>query len=350
MKISKISGLGNYGHYIDDVDFNHLTHEEWMEIGKLHLKGLVTILRNVIISKDQYLQRISEFGPLESSLRSFLVKKYGHDFDALDEDSYKEFTDEEKEFLRNKKFFYEQTAKGTTLTRVSGKLDADGNPTGVFSNGDLAWHSNEAAFITFAPCVSLLGGANMTESSTGFLQTVDYYESVTESFRSELDDMILIHEYHPGIINEREKEDLVLERQIRMTMCPENGLETPLVVTSPGGHRGLRYTMHTASSIKGMSQEASDRVFAELNKHLLDPKNIYDHWYEQDNDLLLFDNSVTQHRRIGGHPDRVAYRYQYFPKNLLDTAWQPYDDPYYAEEYNKVKTDIDQLREKTLGY
>lgn len=350
MQVSKIPGLGSFGHYIDNVDFNIITNEEWIEIGKLHLKGLVTILRNVTINKDQYLQRINSFGPLESSMRSYLVKKYGHQFDVLDEESYKEFSDYEKEFLKDKKFFYEKTEKGTVLTRVTGKIDEYGNPMGVFSSGDLEWHSNEGAYLTFAPCVSLLGGSHMTDSSTGFLQTVDYYESVTDSFRSELNEMILVHEYSPGIINDREKEDLILERQIRMTMCPENGLETPLVVTTPGGHKGLRYTMHTASSIKGMSKEDSNRVFAELNKHLLDPKNIFDHWYEQDNDLLLFDNSVTQHRRIGGHPDRVAYRYQYFPKNLLDTLWNPYDNPYYAAEYAKTKNDIDQLREKIVGY
>lgn len=190
----------------------------------------------------------------------------------------------------------------------------------------------------------------MTESSTGFLQTVDYYQSLTESFRSELDEMVLVHAYHPGSINEREKQDLMLERQIRLTMCPENGMETPLVVTSPGGHKGIRYTMHTASGIKGMSQEDSDKVFDELDKALLDENNIYDHWYQQDNDLLLFDNSVTQHRRIGGHPDRVAYRYQYFPKNLLDKPWQPYGISQYADEYVRVKGEIDNLAGRALGY
>ena len=34
MKISKIPGLGRFGIFIDDVDFNHLTDEEWLEIGK----------------------------------------------------------------------------------------------------------------------------------------------------------------------------------------------------------------------------------------------------------------------------------------------------------------------------
>jgi alpha-ketoglutarate-dependent taurine dioxygenase len=350
MKISKIPGLGNYGHYVDDVDFNILTHEEWIEIGKLNLKGLVTILRNVNITKDQYLERITNFGPLQSTMRAYLVKKYGHDFDALNEDSYKEFSNEEKAFFKNKKYFYEKTEKGTTLTRVSGKLDTEGNPTGLFSNGDLHWHSNESSFVAFAPCVSLLGGVNMVGSCTGFLQTADYYESLSDSFRSELDEMVLIHAYRLGGVNEREKEDPSFERDIKMSMCPQDGAETPLVITSPGGIKGFRYTMNTASGIKGMSKSDSDKIFAELDKHLINSTNVFDHWYQQDNDLLLFDNSITQHRRLGGHPDRVAYRYQYYPKNIMDSQWQPYDNPLYAEEYYKTQREIDQIREQIVGY
>jgi alpha-ketoglutarate-dependent taurine dioxygenase len=69
MKISKIPGLGSFGHYVDDVDFNHLTAEEWLEIGKLHLQGLVTILRNVTISQDQYYSAIPKFGPVKSNIK-----------------------------------------------------------------------------------------------------------------------------------------------------------------------------------------------------------------------------------------------------------------------------------------
>jgi hypothetical protein len=68
-------------------------------------------------------------------------------------------------------------------------------------------------------------------------------------------------------------------------------------------------------------------------------KYIYDHKYKTDNELLLFDNSVTLHRRKDpGHPDRVAYRIQYDPSNLLDSPWYPFDHlPEYAEKY-KVQT------------
>lgn len=40
MKISKIPGLGNYGHFIDDLDFNNLTADEWMDIGRFHAREL----------------------------------------------------------------------------------------------------------------------------------------------------------------------------------------------------------------------------------------------------------------------------------------------------------------------
>jgi len=49
MKISKIPGCGNYGIFIDDLDLQNISNEEWIEIGKLHLKNLVTIIRNTNI-------------------------------------------------------------------------------------------------------------------------------------------------------------------------------------------------------------------------------------------------------------------------------------------------------------
>ena len=56
-------------------------------------------------------------------------------------------------------------------------------------------------------------------------------------------------------------------------------------------------------------------------------------------EILLFDNSVTLHRRKDpGHKDRCAYRLQYDPSNLLDSPWYPFNHlPEYAEKY-KVQT------------
>ena len=54
---------------------------------------------------------------------------------------------------------------------------------------------------------------------------------------------------------------------------------------------------------------------------------------------MLFDNSVTLHRRKDpGHKDRCAYRLQYDPSSLLDSPWYPFNHlPEYAEKY-RVQT------------
>jgi hypothetical protein len=61
MKISKIPGLGRFGVFIDDVDFNNLSDEEWMVIGRLHMTSLVTILRDINLTADNYAGQISKF-------------------------------------------------------------------------------------------------------------------------------------------------------------------------------------------------------------------------------------------------------------------------------------------------
>lgn len=334
MKISPISNLGNFGHYVDDLDYNNISKEEWLEIGKLNLKGLVTILRNINITKDQYFNAIALLGDHAYTLYSYNARK-------KDKKTFEKFVETEKKYLSTLTKLHEKTEKGTVLNRVTGSMDDQGRPTGIFSHGDLHWHSNESSFITFAPVVTLLGMHGMIGSSTGFVQTVDYYQSVSESFRSELDDMKLVHRYVAGAVCDREKVDPITEMQLKMVMCPTDEVETPLVVTSPGGYRGLRYNVHTAYRIKDMTEEQSTKIFDQINKELFTEKYVHDHWYKTDNDLLLFDNSVTLHRRIGGKVDRLAYRYQFYPTNIIDHPWNPYDDPYYAREFNKVKNFID---------
>lgn len=341
MKITKIPGLGSFGHFIDDIDFDHLTDEEWTEIGKLHLEGLVTILRNVKISKDQFHERIKQFGPFKGTRNSrpYFKAKYGEDFDPLaDSEAFVKFnvSVEDERYMRRRKYLVEATEGGNFLTRVSGIKDSQGNDLGVFSAGELRWHSNESSELTFAPGVALLGDRHMVGSSTGYVQTADYYESISESFRSELDEMILIHKYKPGGINNKEIEDPDFGMNIKMEFCYNDGAEVPLVITSPGGHRGLHYTLNTADSIKGMTDQESARIFKAIDKELFTEKYVYDYHYEMDNVLSLFDNSITLHRRKDpGHTERLAYRIQYDFSNLLDKAWYPYHQAEYAERYKK---------------
>ena len=353
MKISEIPGLGSFGHYIDDVDFSHLSKEEWFEIGRIHLNGLVTILRNVNITRDQYVARIREWGPNKGTRnsRAHFKIKYGENFDPKNEGAFDQFnvSEEDRNYLKFKRHFVEQTEGGNYLTRISGERDAEGNSLGAFSDGELYWHSNESSELTFAPEVALLGYQNMTDSSTGFVQTADLYQSFSDSFRSELDEMVVIHEYIPGGINDREITDPNLGNVLRMEFCQFDGSEVPMVLTSPGGHKGLHYTTNTATGIKGMTKEESSKIFKIIDEKLFTDKYVYDHKYVTDNELLLFDNSITMHRRKDpGHPNRLAYRIQYDPSNVLDSPWYPYNHlPKYAEKYKKQTHELINLLQLT---
>lgn len=342
MKITKIPGLGRFGVYIDDVDFNSITDEEWMEIGKIHLQSLVTIIRNTNLTLERYDELMWKWGSPRAANKADFIKKYPKGWDWMwqcvhNNDDAMDPMD--RRWLRVVSKMGEPTKLGR-LTRVSGKKDEHGDPIGMFSEGELLWHSNESGRLHFSPGVALLGYENVVGSSTGFITTTDYYESVSESFRSELDEMIIVHKFTPGKINPGAPDDQ--DFLMHGNMCPVDGVEIPLVIQSPGGIRGLHYSINTVDRIKGLSKEESDKVFEKINKDLFVDKYIYDHWYQNDKDLCLFDNSITLHRRLGDIKNRLCYRFQYDYTHLQDGAWYPY----FQEEYmNRYKSEIYEMVE-----
>jgi alpha-ketoglutarate-dependent taurine dioxygenase len=333
MKVSKIPGLGRFGVFIDDLDFNNLSDEEWLEIGNIHLNSLVTIIRNVDITPPEYERRINMWGSPHSTFILALGKKYRKAnplLDILTKDTINGIPvdPEDKKYVSSVGdiLAYEEVQNpNTNVVKVTGKKKEDGTPLGMFAEGELLWHSNESGNLVFAPGVSLLGASGTIGSATGFVTTPDWYEEQSESFRSELDQMIIQHEFTPGRINPglREEQDSIMHRN----MCPVP-TELPLVIQSPQGIKGIHYSVNTINSIKGMSQPESDKIFEYINKTLFVEKYIYDHWYQQDNDLCLFDNSVTLHRRLGGIANRMCYRIQYQYSKLI-----PNRNPYLQEPF-----------------
>jgi alpha-ketoglutarate-dependent taurine dioxygenase len=160
---------------------------------------------------------------------------------------------------------------------------------------------------------------------------VDWYERQSESFRSELDEMILIHKFTPGKINPglRKEQDFLMYKN----MCPVDNVRMPMIIQSPGGFKGLHYSINTVHQIDGMSYNDSQKLFDRINKELFTDEFIYDHWYQNNNDLCLFDNSITLHRRLGGISNRLAYRIQYDYTNLQDGPYVPYFQSEFKKKY-----------------
>jgi alpha-ketoglutarate-dependent taurine dioxygenase len=336
MKITKIPGLGRFGIFVDDLDFNTMTDEQWLELGQLHLDSLVTIIRNVKLQPNEYEAWVRKWGDpralVEYRMRvKYKTKQLANIYNQTEFNGVK-VDDEDQQWI--------QTIVGmmpeyneTSMLRVSGRKDNKGNPLGMFAEGELLWHSNESGNLCFSPAVALYGQSGVVGSATGFVTTPDWYEEQSNAFRSELDEMILLHKFTPGRINPglREDHDFMMYKN----MCPEPS-ELPLVLDSPKGIRGIHYSINTIDSIKGMSQEESRKVFDYIDKTLFVDRYTYDHWYQQDNDICFFDNSVTLHRRLGGIADRLCYRIQYEYNKLVPSPapryiLEPFKTQYYED-------------------
>ena len=338
MKISKIPGLGRFGVFIDDVDFDHITDEEWMEIGQLHLTSLVTILRNVNLTPEKYRDYMRKWGSERSIPVYTMSAKYSSTLDVLFgrviNGDTQGLDPEDIRWMKNIMSFCvsddnTQTVEG--VIKVTGRRNEQGESQGMFAEGELLWHSNESGNLTFTPGVSLLAKEGVVGSATGFLTTTDWYERQSESFRSELDDMIVLHKFTPGKINPglRPEQDFIMNRN----MCPVDNTPIPLVIQSPAGIKGLHYSVNTIDQIQGMSADESQKLFKRIDKELFVDEFIYDHWYQTDNDLCLFDNSITLHRRLGGITNRLCYRIQYDYSSIIDQPYIPYFQKSFANEY-----------------
>ncbi len=312
-RITNIPNLEGYGVFVDDIDFKNLSRQEWMDLGKLHMKKLVMIIRKTGLDKKSFHQVIKKWGKSRQNYAATLFAKYpwaegnfrkvltSPDVDKHDKDIIREYW------------------KIGGCNYKQGNILRVAEENGLFGSGELLWHSNESGDIAFTPAVALMGEHGMCNSATGFMVTTPYYYSVSDSMRSELDEMILTHDFQTGKINV-EDENLFLYKN----MCPEP-TEIPLVIQSPAGIKGLHYPYNTVIGSN------NDRLLAEVKKGL--EKYTYDYWWENDDDLLIFDNSIVQHRRLGDTKDRLCHRYQFDYTYLQYKVTKQNYIPYFQEPY-----------------
>ena len=331
IRTTDIPDLEGYGVFIDGIDFKQLTRGEWRELGKLYMNKLVMIIRKSGLKNKKVFYRVlSKWGEHRQNYAAITFGKFpwaeGNIQKILDSP---DVPDDEKEYIKEYKRIGGLTRKEGNILRVTGKK-INGYRTGLFDHGELLWHSNECGDLAFTPGVALLGQHGMTKSATGVMVTAPYYNNLSDSMRSELDEMVLIHNFVDGKINVNGENNIVYKN-----MCPEPDTEIPLVIQSPAGIKGLHYSFNTVTGIKGMSNLEAKKVLAEIRKGL-DPYT-YDYWWENDDDLMIFDNSITQHRRLGDTTDRLCLRYQFDYTYLHDGLYQPYlQEPFITRHTDRV--------------
>ena len=325
-RIPDIPQLEGYGVFVDDIDFKTLSLREWKELGQLHLQKLVMVIRKSGLKNKKVFYRVlKKWGEHRQNYAAILFDKYPWAEGQADKLlSSSEVSQEDKEYIKEFKRIGGHNRKEGNILRVTGKK-INGYRTGLFAHGELLWHSNECGDLAFTPGVALLGQHGMTKSATGFMVTTPYYYSVSDSIRSELDEMVLTHNFVEGKINANGENNIVYKN-----MCPFPNTEIPMVIQSPAGIKGLHYSFNTVTGSN------NDRLLAEVRKGL--EKYTYDYWWENDDDLLIFDNTIVQHRRLGDTTDRLCLRYQFDYTYLQDDLYQPYlQEPYITRYTERVQ-------------
>ena len=326
IRITDIPNLEGYGVFVDGIDFKHLTREEWIDLGKLHLKKLVMVIRKSGLKNKKVFYRVlKKWGEHRQNYAAIVFSKYPWAEGQVEKLlSSSEVSQEDKEHIKEFKRIGGHNRQEGNILRVTGKK-INGYRTGLFAHGELLWHSNECGDLAFTPGVALLGQHGMTKSATGFMVTTPYYYSVSDSIRSELDEMVLTHNFVEGKINANGENNIVYKN-----MCPFPNTEIPMVIQSPAGIKGLHYSFNTVTGSN------NDRLLAEVRKGL--EKYTYDYWWENDDDLLIFDNTIVQHRRLGDTTDRLCLRYQFDYTYLQDDLYQPYlQEPYITRYTERVQ-------------
>jgi len=343
MKLTPIPNFSNLGVYVDDLDFQNLSVEQWVDLkNQLYSKYLLIIFRNANLPLTDYATRMSQWGTPSFAFKYFLRK-----YDISAADFFSETTNDLRglydlaqthDISFNDLDIIEKASEKVSklsdhnlvVVKLIGKSETEiKTKKSVILDGELAWHHDESMDIAFSDVISLYGNQSMTKSATGFVTTSKWYENQSASFRSELDSMIATHAYKPTRFNKNL--DSVEERLIECSTGFDN--EIPLVINSPGGLKGLHYPLNTINGIVGMTDSDSKSLFDYINKTLFVQEHMYDHWYQQDNDLIIFDNSITSHRRLGSTSNRVAYRTTFYFQDLLANR---YFQPEYQEKYRSI--------------
>jgi hypothetical protein len=336
MKVSKMPGFGSMGTIVDGFDWED--PNDYHLLKDININSLVTVIRGN--GTDQFSHLVKNFRHLVTT-RSIGIRfaaRYGLDW-------HNQVTEEDKQAI-------EYTSNwalgpvGPQWTRVTGKKDNNGRSLGGFGDTELLWHSNEYASYEFCPVVALYGAENMNTSATCFLQTVDWYEKQTESFRSELDQLIAVGEWN----NELLQPGSSIEDHITMKVAfvPEGTFRTPLVVVSPGGRKGLHWSPWI-TGFEGMTQHDGDQLIEKIKSEIFVEEYQYDYWWDHSKgDMVLFDNTVTMHmRKIKENLNlklelqkRLGYR------NVGEYAGHELYNPFLHEEFKEKRDHLMNLVQK----
>ncbi len=180
------------------------------------------------------------------------------------------------------------------MTRVSFAKDKRGNPTGLFTNGELDWHSDQQSVIDSQTVIGLMSLCGTKNSQTTFLCTAPAYDALNHDDKSMVDELVTVWEWDGGKMSK----DLLPEQKeiVRYSAFPMPGMESTLTDQTATGRKGFRFPTHSFGSFKGMNKQESEKVRQHLWALIHKPEYIFTQSWE-DGEIVFMDQNITLHAR-----------------------------------------------------
>lgn len=167
---------------------------------------------------------------------------------------------------------------------IVSNVEADG----LLGKRELLWH-NDVPYLPEPYLGASLHALKVEGKPVGTRFVSGYWalETMSADLRQRIDGLKALH------IRER-----VFDRPNRLTDLVEGDMCTvhDVVRTDPEGRKYLFVNQAWTALIIGLSQEDSDALHAEINRHFYAPEQVHEHQWAE-GDLVLWDNQALQHAR-----------------------------------------------------
>ena len=275
----QVKDLGNAVE-VTEIDFNN--DEEVLELGRLAAHECVVFINKSVSEKRLHEIQTAWGDPSRALIHKYVGEKY------LKGSHW-------RGFLLNLGYIskaVEDYQDG--MCRVSYELNDKGKPTGIFTNGELDWHSDQQSHFEKQRLIGLMSLHGSKDSQTTFLRTSEMYDKLNHEDKSMVDELITVWGWDGGSMSEE-----LIESQMELVkyhMIPLDGMECPLKEYTATGREGIKFPSHSFSHFKGMSPEESLKYREHLWSLLDKPEYIYTRDWE-DGQLMIMDQNITLHAR-----------------------------------------------------
>ena len=182
------------------------------------------------------------------------------------------------------------------VSRVSYLKDDKGRPLGIFSNGELDWHSDQCAFDDAQRMIGLMSVSDSAGSQTQFMPTHDQFMSLSSDMQSMVKELVVKHKWREGDEGCAPGLNYAQTLLIHYNGVPLDGMETRLYRETVTGRPGIKFPHFDFDGFVGMSESESWKLYNELKKVIYDDRYVYTQDW-QDGQIVFMDQEITLHKR-----------------------------------------------------